>query len=483
MRDAGTVPNNVRELDEKLGDKHPDFCLTCVDFGLPYTNENLQAGRWQKESDTYPGDQADWLDMLKKRQQVQTAMGIQAEKWSKYLQNEFSKQLDPGKHTQAGLSKVHKTLLEYQMDGIDGDIAKMQVRVRQLIKEWEAKVEAASDKVKNVTSQKIWHKVLAFLAKGLMRYFDTTQECESTLMDTAEEIKACGGECWFNEEMDRRITKFCKDCGLLAESDCKLACLASWFRLLDELSVMLAFSPMKCLTKFRKTNAFDRMGSGTAGTINTFDVMVELLCDKKSAPYDDGNKQPKPPIVGLLHVFQKRMMMLMERDIVQGFEAVKNSHEGRQAFLEFSKQSGLGEEEMAELKTALKTAIMEYAKRTVDQYINGVKDLETGATIRKSGICVTARPGDAAGEGPLHWLQPFPLHYFNGQLPWRLLRIHPDAEKALADAGGWVADPDDQDDVTDDLIVPRNPNGEDMGRRICESLGSELTRPLPPLNR
>eukprot|EP00928_Gymnodinium_smaydae_P037353 TRINITY_DN2594_c0_g1_i1.p1 TRINITY_DN2594_c0_g1~~TRINITY_DN2594_c0_g1_i1.p1 ORF type:complete len:1500 (+),score=432.19 TRINITY_DN2594_c0_g1_i1:106-4605(+) len=426
---SGMVPDNYRFIKNKMAEKNPQLAskvkLYCMDIGRPKTQQNVDQGLW-KEGE----DQEDWLAFP----DVHDRMWQYAKKMGDKLYADYPKVLAMD-GIEAGLGPILCQLSEFQFADMTVQLAKLKTQVADIIAYNEKKLLKLHQDLADLNDPAEWQSVLSSTAKTVTDYLDTTialptdeetrelgdvdRELRAALATTNQEVESFSQACWHSEEIDKKIREVLAQTTSF-ELDTKMCCLRSWFRLLDEFTAMLVFSPMELINETTMRDAFNRIGTGSYTTTqNKFDQLVSLVC---------GVCKPTEIIRRLLTHFKDRMLYLMSRDIKKAMLIVREDHEEvigeflRKVELDASKNSA----DRKNLCDKIEEALLQHANQCMEEVIEGRQKELNGDVYVEEGSGLKVRTDEnTMHAGELHWLLPFKPFLLNGQIPWKDLRLDP----------------------------------------------------------
>jgi len=423
-----------------------------LDVGYPKSQEFMDRGQWKEGR-----DQANWGELAERGcEVVQKAMYDHAEARATLLRQQFA--ADFAKYGfGAGVSDILNKIVAFSFSSIEQKIVEYRKRCMEMIEEQEGKYAALSDKCKTLDNPREWQAVLSKAAATVSEFLDTTiaipvEDPDGSLRDVVTCLKTVDQEinlpddwepehekefgrhrkCWFTDDIDKKIYDIiCENAGF--EKDKELACLRSWYRVLDELIAFLAFAPMPYVELHEKVQRMSRIEMDAASdSTNKLHAMVELVAAL------DGKDGKYTGIRSLILQFTRRVIRLAQRDLRNGLTMFRqDKHNAIGEFLDLVGDNTV--ESKTELCNKIEEIILEHMRKTFQETITGtweytqdgkIAENVFGQPIKKamSGLCVRRDPNVAQDEeaGPPWWLLPFKGHYFNGQIPWKDLRLGPD---------------------------------------------------------
>lgn len=442
----------------------PKFYLT--DYGLPCNDTFKRKGVWKEGR-----DQKNWVEIATNEgaEAVQTAMYAQAGMWAQMLldapaNQNFFREFNLG----TGIKDILRQIIEFQFDGIDQKLIQYKKRVEELKATTKKEMETLKEVVSVMDNPPQWQNLLSKAALTVSEYLDTTiaipEEGDGPLEGDLREVAKCRAKTkdegkireditkeeeeldekmfgskrgWFDEKVDDDICKMLQTY-VGFEYDVELACLKSWYRLLDELTGMLAFQPMECISNMSKVQASAGITQGATDRANQVEVMVRLV-SILGASKQVGVKD-------LLCHFVRRLKKLARRDLKNAMVFVKEDKYN--AMNEFLDLIGKNNKEMKEIiYKDIENVIMMHMNETFKTWMLGepMTD-ESGKALQDrfgapkikpgSGMCVPTQA--LSGSDVMHWLLPFKGHYFNGQIPFKDLEL---SEDLGGGGGGGTAAP------------------------------------------
>lgn len=458
----GKAEQNFRALKDKyeeigLKDKRATDILSTLKFymldvGVPKTDKFVENGRWKAGI-----GQENWTELADTAgaDEVQQAMRGHAEKQALRLRTDYPSFFNGPEFSNgfgAGVIEILNKVITFSFDSIDTKIQDYRKRCQEMLDEEKAKYDALVDKCKDLDHPKEWEEVLNKAALTVSEFLDTTiaiptDDADGSLRDVVTCLKTVDQEInlpddfeaktelefgqhrknWFNDTVDKQVYETIKVHAYF-EKDNELACLRSWFRVLDELVAFLAFLPMPFIKNSAKLQRQANIDSSKASDrTNMIQAMVELVAatDGKIT-----NGRFTAGIRSLILQFARRIIRLAQRDLKNGVSMFRqDKHFAITKFLELMGDNT--EDARKTLCDKIEDIILTHMVETFTTTIAGSWEYdENGEIVKKfgearkkaqSGICVID-----PGTSYLWWLLPFKGHYFNGQIPWADLRLSAD---------------------------------------------------------
>mmetsp|Transcript_143473 Transcript_143473/g.261003 ORF Transcript_143473/g.261003 Transcript_143473/m.261003 type:complete len:1634 (+) Transcript_143473:69-4970(+) len=463
--EKGDVEENIKEIKKimtaqaakgnenaaRMLKEGPKFYMT--DYGLPCKDELKARGAWKAGR-----DQENWVDIASEKgcQAVQSAMYTHAQMWAKLMMEEPSNQFYFNTYnTGAGVKDILAKIIDFQFDGIDQKLIQYTKRVEELIVSTEIEREKLEELVATLDNPPQWQNLLSKIALTVSEFLDTTiaipeegdgvggdmrevAKCRKTTKDEAKlrediteeeerEDERLYGEkkAWFDEATDHKICKLLQEYTGF-EYDQELACLRSWYRLLDELTGMLAFQPMQLIGLAEKIQATSVIAQGAMDGTNKTTCMVNLVCTL-------GTKN-NVGVKDMICHFVRRLKKIARRDLKNAMAFVKEDrYNALNDFLDIVDANT--EETKKQLYADIEKVLMKHMNDTFKTWTLGVPETDEHGKPKindwgepeikpGSGMCVSAEKNKfGAEEGIMHWLLPFKGHYFNGQIPFKDLEL------------------------------------------------------------
>lgn len=390
------------------------FDYVLVDMGPP---GGANPGQW---------DQQDWKKMANETDpmSVRVAMAEHAERFRQRLRNDFAADLANTTSTMCGIRYVQNQLVNFSLEGLENIINEMHGAIQKKIereKEREKRLKEEAKVLNDTPSE--WQELVDGIAGSLSKYFDTTAQQvdfaagrepheKKSCMKTDRELKAPGIESWFakNSTFDQNLVKLLDTVSREYNPSEEIACLRSWYRLLDEFTGALCFASMRKIDSVEiQTTRLQFQQTGMRQESLVEDRILQLITS------DDGTGRNKRLFIDeMLRKFQKRLLMLVKRDVEDAIKILEQDRDGFFANLATALEKQKEEKE-------LKKLLLERVKDIAYEHAQHVLEKDIEAMCRTTGL-----PGGA--KGPLEWLVPFKKHYLNGQLPWKLLTREPGPE-------------------------------------------------------
>ena len=234
-----------------------------------------------------------------------------------------------------GAVYIQNQLVQFALEGlnevVDHLIAAIKVKLSKEQKDNERK-KRELDVLQDTPTE--WQEMLDGMVVTFSKYFDTTIQqvdyCpqfasdKRSCMTTARENKIAGTASWFDNKdtsFDNNITKILDQSSRDFCPQVEVACLKSWYRLLDEFTGMLCFAPMRKIDPIEiATTAlqFEQTGARFESTME--DRILRLLNATGSGK--------RIYIDDMLRVFQKRLWALIQRDVEDAIKVVSVDRSG-----------------------------------------------------------------------------------------------------------------------------------------------------------
>eukprot|EP00928_Gymnodinium_smaydae_P098251 TRINITY_DN9099_c0_g5_i1.p1 TRINITY_DN9099_c0_g5~~TRINITY_DN9099_c0_g5_i1.p1 ORF type:complete len:1560 (+),score=370.82 TRINITY_DN9099_c0_g5_i1:106-4785(+) len=416
--------------------------LFCMDPGKPRTPEFIDTGLWNADE-----DQQDWKKLSKTEGAiaVQRAMWQHSQKTADLLEKvKLPKIISPAQGIGAGIGPVLQNIIDYQFSEIDIQINDLQDRVRAKIKKIEEMKEAEETLLRTLDQPPQWQAMKDKAIRTVVAFLDTTIEipesmAESSLMTSEEEAHMQDHRSYFIDESKDEVVRDMLTRYTSFEGSTKLACLRSWFRLLEELTGMLAFVPMPVIQKSVRMQAMNTFGSSDFVTDkNKVEQLVRIVASSKLGGQNEGRDIIEP----MLQTFKARLLLLMKRDISNAMEVFAKDTSGELgAFLDLLDRNT--PEERKKWVDRFTEAIQDYAMKVMCDAIDGEycydelgnripgangmsykRKVRSGLTVYQMMWNERSHEWEENKDYPiLHWLLPFKKHFLNGQIPWKDLRL------------------------------------------------------------
>eukprot|EP00928_Gymnodinium_smaydae_P098252 TRINITY_DN9099_c0_g6_i1.p1 TRINITY_DN9099_c0_g6~~TRINITY_DN9099_c0_g6_i1.p1 ORF type:complete len:1568 (+),score=478.91 TRINITY_DN9099_c0_g6_i1:74-4705(+) len=415
--------------------------LYCIDPGKPKTEQFVSNGLWNPAE-----DQDDWKELSRTKGAiaVQEAMWVHSQKTAELLQNvKLPKIINPAAGIGAGIGPVLNNIINFQFSDIDVQIKDLQDKVLANIKKTQEMKDKAENLLRILDQPPQWQAMKDKAIRTVVSFLDTTTEIPAAmaancLMTSEEEAQNSEHRSYFIDEGKDQVVRDLLTRYTGFEGNTKLACLRSWFRLLEELTGMLAFVPMPVIQKSVRMQAMNTFGDSSVVTEkNKVEQLVRIVATSKV-----GGQDGREIIEPMLQTFKGRLLALMRRDISNAMEIFAKDTSGEiSAFLDLIDKNT--PEEKQKWVDRFNEAIQDYAIKVLcteiegdyfyDEVGNRVKGINGMPFKRKerSGLTVyqmtwnkRSKEMEENADNPImHWLLPFKKHFLNGQLPWKDLRL------------------------------------------------------------
>lgn len=289
--------NNFQAVSDKLGNK--DFKFICVDFGLPYGDENSKEGR---DEPNYQADQAS----------MQQRMAAHDRCCAEEARVEFSR-LNPD--WRFGLEDLLR-LIESNNDGVDESLRRLFVDVKEAHEQAKHRHEVSATELRRLENPPEWTKLLSEIAQHFQWFCDGTFSVKRadvsfgwTTLEEQQELAKLEPEeeklkYWIDKSWDEGLFKELELMGLA--TSVKLRGRPAWQRLLSEFLGVLVYFPMPIIEMNIISNQLQApVGQGSSGRANVDDRFCDVIC---GLGQDDAF--PTIPFIDPLDRLQKRLNLL-----------------------------------------------------------------------------------------------------------------------------------------------------------------------------